>query len=416
MRTYDFPDGKFLRLGRRALIMGILNLTPDSFWDGGKYNALDAALDRANRLIAAGADIIDVGAESTRPGATPVSAAEEISRLMPFLEKFIPRSPVPVSVDTYKAATAEAAAGAGAHIINDVWGLQYAAEPQKMAEVAAKYNLPVVVTHNRLNFYSDRDIIDEIRDFFRRSLQIADLANLSRDNIILDPGLGFGKDTSTNLLILNRLAELAEIDGKKYPLLLGASRKRFIGETLHLPPEERLEATGAVCLWGVAAGCNILRVHDAEPIARMCRMWEAVRECSADVCRNDAPTKAGGEKTDRIELQGLEFYGYHGCLPDENALGQCFSVDLTLRLDLSAAGKSDSLADTVNYAAVVETVREVVEGKPKKLIECVAEAIAERLLSDFSLINSLVVTVHKSDAPLETKFLDVAVTIERKRA
>ena len=275
-RTYRFRDGKELRLGARTLVMGILNVTPDSFSDGGKWNRRDDALRHMEEMVRDGADIIDIGAESSRPGFVPMSAAEEIERLLPFLEAVLPECPVPVSVDTFKADTARAALRAGAHLLNDIWGLQYTEEPGAMAQAAAKADVPVVVMHNQNGTAYDGDVIAAMRGFFLRSFEIADAAGLSRENIILDPGIGFGKTAAQNMHVMRRMDELISYDGVDYPVLLGASRKSFIGAALDLPVEERIEATGAACVLGIMGGASIVRVHDVKPIARMCRMTDAI--------------------------------------------------------------------------------------------------------------------------------------------
>ena len=275
-RTYRFRDGKELTIGGRTLVMGILNVTPDSFSDGGRWNTRDAALRHMEEMVQDGADIIDVGAESSRPGFVPMGAAEETERLLPFLETVLQECPVPVSVDTFKAETARAALAAGADMLNDIWGLQYAEEPGEMARVAAEADAPVVVMHNQNGTAYDGDIVGEMRAFFERSFALADAAGLARDKIILDPGIGFGKTAEQNMHVMRRMDELISYDGTDYPVLLGASRKSFIGAALGLPVEERMEATGAACVLGIVRGASIVRVHDVKPIARMCRMTDAI--------------------------------------------------------------------------------------------------------------------------------------------
>ena len=275
-RVYQFPDGKSLTLGERTLVMGILNVTPDSFSDGGRWNTRERALRHMEERVQDGADIVDVGAESSRPGFVPMSAAEEMERLMPLLEAVLLECPVPVSVDTFKAETARAALAAGAHILNDIWGLQYAEEPGEMARAAAEANVPVVVMHNQNGTDYAGDTIASMREFFSVSMEIADVAGLSRENIILDPGIGFGKTPAANMHVMRRMDELISYDGAHYPLLLGASRKSFIGAALDLPVEERMEATGAACVLGILRGTSIVRVHDVKPIVRMCRMTDAI--------------------------------------------------------------------------------------------------------------------------------------------
>lgn len=275
-RTYTLKHGKQLVLGKRTLVMGILNVTPDSFSDGGRWNTVDRALKHMEEMVRDGADIIDIGAESSRPGFVTMPAAQEIDRLMPFLDALVRECPVPISVDTFKAETAREAAAAGADMLNDIWGMQYAEEPGRMAEVAAASGLPIVVMHNQDGKEYSGDIIASMKDFFRRSLVIGDRAGVPRENIILDPGIGFGKTPEGNIEVLRRQQELLEIDGVRYPLLLGTSRKSFIGAALGLPVEERMEATGATCVLGIAKGADIVRVHDVKPIVRMCRMADAI--------------------------------------------------------------------------------------------------------------------------------------------
>ena len=247
IRKYVFHDGKELELGKRTLVMGVLNVTPDSFSDGGKWNTHDKALRHMEEMVKDGADIIDIGAESSRPGFKTMPAQQEIERLMPFLEAVLKECPVPVSVDTFKAETAREAAKAGCHMLNDIWGLQYKEEPGKMAEVAAESGLPIIVMHNQEGKAYERDIIETMKDFFRRTIAIAHHAGVPRNNLILDPGIGFGKTPEGNLTVLRRQQELLTIDGVEYPLLLGTSRKSFIGAALGLPVDERMEATGATC-------------------------------------------------------------------------------------------------------------------------------------------------------------------------
>jgi len=275
-RKYTWQDGKTLEIGQRTLVMGILNITPDSFSDGGKWNSLEQAVVHAKEMIEAGADIIDIGAESSRPGFQCMSAEAEINRLKPILPGLLKEISVPVSIDTFKAETAAYAAEQGIHILNDIWGLQYAVEKGKMAEVAAKYNLPVIVMHNQESKEYDTDIIAAMKQFFRRSLKLAVQAGVNKENIIFDPGIGFGKTVESNLEVMARLDELTELDGQAYPLLLGTSRKSVIGATLDLPVEERMEGTGATCVMGIMLGCSIMRVHDVKEISRMCRMTDAV--------------------------------------------------------------------------------------------------------------------------------------------
>lgn len=274
--TYRFKDGKELTVGRRTLVMGILNVTPDSFSDGGRFDTIGAARAHMREMVRDGADLIDIGAESTRPGSASLTPEQEQERLLPFLEAIVPECPVPVSVDTYHAETARAAVAAGVHILNDIWGLQYENEPGAMARVAAETGLPVIVMHNQHGKAYHEDVIASMQRFFRRSLAIAREAGVRQEQILLDPGIGFGKDTAANLLVQRRLSELLTVDGVRYPMLFASSRKRFIGDTLGLPVDERMEATGASCVLALAAGADMVRVHDVKPIARMCRMADFI--------------------------------------------------------------------------------------------------------------------------------------------
>ena len=249
----------------KTLVMGILNVTPDSFSDGGKYLSPDAAMAHAAQMIEYGADIIDIGAESTRPGATPISADEEFSRLKKILPA-IRKLGVPISIDTYKPEVAEKLLGYGASIINDVHGL----EDSRMIDVVKKFNAPVVAMHNEK--CSDGDIIEDIKKFFRRTLAKFDSAQ-----IIFDVGIGFGKTPEENLEIMRRLNELKILDGREIPLMIGVSRKSFIGQMTGLPIDQRDEATGALCVDAINKGVNIVRVHNVKMISRMCLMIDKLR-------------------------------------------------------------------------------------------------------------------------------------------
>jgi len=278
-----------LDFGSRTFIMGIINLTPDSFSGDGLLGMTDmvaAALDQARRFAAAGVDIIDVGGESTRPGAQNVSAEEEIARVEPFIRALVAADlDVLISIDTYKAVTAEAALLAGVHWVNDVWGLR--ADP-RLGEVAAKHHAPVILMHNRSKPASAElqqrlggryvgmhyaDLLADVSHELLESVELALQAGVRRENIILDPGIGFGKTVEQNLELVNRLDEIKMLG---FPVLLGPSRKSFIGYTLDLPPDQRLEGTLAACGVGIQRGADILRVHDVVPVVRLARMTDAI--------------------------------------------------------------------------------------------------------------------------------------------
>jgi dihydropteroate synthase len=270
-RTYELGQHRLAITPEKTLVMGILNFTPDSFSDGGKFNNIDAALKHTEQMIKEGADIIDIGAESTRPyGSEKISAQEELDRLMPVLEKVLTVASVPVSIDTYKSSVAREALKAGAHIINDIWGLQF--DPE-MAKVVAEYGVPVVIMHNQEGTTYQRDIMAHVLEFLRHSIEIGESAGISAANLIVDPGIGFGKTPSDNLVMMARLDELKSLG---CPVLLGTSRKRFIGDILNTLPSERVEGTGATVALGIMKGANIVRVHDVQAIARIARMTDAI--------------------------------------------------------------------------------------------------------------------------------------------
>ena len=267
--------GQFeLPIGKKTLVMGIVNVTPDSFSDGGRYHHIDAALRHSAQLVAEGADILDIGGESTRPYGNnkPVSAEEEMERILPVIERLVKEIPVPISVDTYKAKTAEGALRLGAHIINDVWGLQ--GDPD-MAGVVARYGVPVVVMHNQEQ-PGYKDLMAEVSAFLRRSIAVAVEAGIPQERVIVDPGIGLPKTRSDNIMIIRCLRHLEELG---CPILLGTSRKTFIGTTLNLPPLERVEGTAATVAIGIANGADIIRVHDVLQMSRVAKMADAlVRE------------------------------------------------------------------------------------------------------------------------------------------
>lgn len=257
-RKYNWQDGKQLELKDRTLIMGILNGTPDSFSDGGRYNTSDTAVAHAKEMIAQGADIIDVGVESTRPGHTQISVADEIERMKEILLPVLEASTVPVSVDTYRAETADFALSHGAHILNDIWGLKY---DKDMAVVAAKYDVPIIIMHNQNGTDYD-DIIDDMKAFFFSSVDLALKEGVKPQNIWLDPGIGFGKDYVQNVEVIQRLGEITVYE---YPVLLAPSRKRFIGTILNdIPADQRDEGTVAACITGMIQGVDMVRVHNVE--------------------------------------------------------------------------------------------------------------------------------------------------------
>jgi dihydropteroate synthase len=252
------------KIGRRPVVMGILNLTPDSFSDGGRFVAPEAALSHARRMAAEGCDIIDVGGESTRPGALPVAQVEELTRIESVLSKLTAMVDVALSIDTYKAKVAARALELGAVLVNDVWGLQ---KDPAMADAVAVGEAAVVVMHNRIEKDPAVDILADIRRFFSYSLSLAEKAGIPRSRIILDPGIAFGKTSRQNVEVIARLGELKEFG---CPILIGASRKKFLGSLIDGGIEAGLVGTIAACLAAFAAGASLFRVHDvAEHVAAL---------------------------------------------------------------------------------------------------------------------------------------------------
>ena len=274
--------------GKKTYVMGIVNITPDSFSGDGvlvRGDAVQTAVSQAQQFVADGADIIDIGGESTRPGSSPVTEAEELARVIPVIEAVKTAVSLPISVDTYRAAVAEAALAAGASWVNDVWGLRM---DSRMAQVVAQANCPIILMHNRSKpkdvAQEERlggryvgvkydDLIADIKHELNESVELARRAGVKEENIILDPGVGFGKTVAQNLQIVNQLDQFKTMG---FPILLGTSRKSFIGYTLDLPPEERLEGTAATVAVGIARGADMVRVHDVKEIVRLAKMTDAI--------------------------------------------------------------------------------------------------------------------------------------------
>lgn len=262
---YDFDTG------RKCYIMGILNVTPDSFSDGGKFNNIESALRHTEQMIADGMDIVDIGGESTRPGYTKISDEEEIERVVPVIEAIKKRFDIPISLDTYKYKVAEAGISAGVDLINDIWGCRY--DNGEMADVLAKTEAACCLMHNKDNT-DYKCFMDDMIAEMKQSVDIALKAGVAAEKIIVDPGVGFGKSYENNLESIDRIDEFGKALG--YPVLLGASRKSVIGLTLDLPSDERLEGTIAITVAGVMKGISFIRVHDVRENARAVKMTEAI--------------------------------------------------------------------------------------------------------------------------------------------
>ncbi|WP_047986239.1 dihydropteroate synthase [Ornithinibacillus californiensis] len=260
-KTYD--------LSARTHIMGILNVTPDSFSDGGNYTNIDKAIEQAVKMEQLGADIIDIGGESTRPDHDPVSLEEELSRVIPIIKALKEHISIPISIDTYKAETARQAVEAGADIINDVWGAKR--EPE-IASVAAENNVPIILMHNRTN-ENYTSLLEDMHRDLEESIEIARKAGVPKENIIIDPGIGFAKSAEDNLLVMNQLEKLTNMG---YPLLLATSRKRMIGNVLNVPPAERDIGTGATTCLGIVKGAQLVRVHNVKVTVELAKMMDAM--------------------------------------------------------------------------------------------------------------------------------------------
>jgi dihydropteroate synthase len=296
MKSPSLQIGSFtLNWGSRTYVMGILNVTPDSFSGDGLLSSSPSgrgsrgegfAVEQAQNFLASGADILDVGGESTRPGSAPVNADEELERVIPIIHALHKKFPEAIlSIDTYKAQVAEEAIRAGAHIVNDVWGLR---ADDGLASVAAKYKTPVILMHNRSNPASVEvrekfgnayigaeyeNLIEDVKRELMDSVELAQKAGIAESHIVLDPGIGFGKTREHNLELINRLDEIRKLG---YPILLGTSRKSFIGFTLDLPADQRVEGTAATIAVGITRGADLIRAHDVKEMARVAKMTDAI--------------------------------------------------------------------------------------------------------------------------------------------
>jgi dihydropteroate synthase len=264
-------------MSRRTLVMGVLNVTPDSFSDGGRFFSLESALKHARRMIEEGADLLDIGGESTRPGSEPIGEAEEMGRVLPVVEALAQETAIPLSVDTTRSRVAREAVERGARMLNDISGLRF--DPE-MATVAAESDAFLVLMHSRdtpKTMHRDThydDLMREVTAFLRGQARLAEEKGVQRERILLDPGLGFSKTAGQNLVLLRRQKELLDLG---YPLLIGPSRKSFIGKILRgLPPEERVEGTGAAVTLAIAGGARVVRVHDVKPMVRVARVADAI--------------------------------------------------------------------------------------------------------------------------------------------
>ncbi|WP_251381584.1 MULTISPECIES: dihydropteroate synthase [unclassified Leucobacter] len=413
-----------------ALIMGVLNVTPDSFSDGGSYVDLETAVARAELLVAQGADIIDVGGESTRPGSTRVTPADELARVMPVIQALTARG-FSVSIDTLNASTAAAAVSVGVDYINDVSGGLY--DPEMLtvaANASAKLDVTFIAGHWRgipdpNHSRSDYDdVVAEVREALGRCAHNAINAGVDPENIVLDPGFGFDKTGAQAWELLANLSQLTDLG---FPVLIGTSRKRMLGEVLAEVPEaardlglahDRDLTTAVSSVFAAQAGAWGVRVHDAASSAQafaVLRAFEAapIRATEPALTVAEAQqTKTASKPLDRVTLTGLEVFAHHGVFDFEREQGQRFLIDADVAVDLRAAASGDDLAATVHYGELAEAIVAAVENDPVDLIETVAERVADVTLG-FSGVHSARITVHKPQAPIDAVFADVSVSVER---
>jgi dihydropteroate synthase len=409
-------------LGRPALercvLVGVVNVTPDSFSDGGLYADLDAAVAHGLSIRDEGADLVDVGGESTRPGADRVDADEEIRRVVPAIRE-LAAAGVPVSIDTTRASVAAAALSAGATVVNDVSG--GLADPD-MAKVVAAAGVPWILMHWRghsrdmqaLARYGD--VVAEVTTELSARVDAVVAAGVDPARLVIDPGLGFAKTAAHNWALLSRLDVLA---GLGLPILVATSRKSFLGAVLAgsdgspRPVREREDATVATTVLAALGGAWGVRVHEVRPNLDALRVVARFRQAAAA----PAPVAfAAAVPTgrDRVELRGLRVAGRHGVFAHERADGQVFVVDATLEFDTGRAAATDELADTVDYGGLAQDLAAVVAGDPVNLIETLADRLVAVCLRD-RRVSTAEVTVHKPSAPIPLDFADVAVTVRRAR-
>ncbi|QYM77300.1 dihydropteroate synthase [Leucobacter luti] len=415
----------------RPLLLGVLNVTPDSFSDGGVYHATERAIARGHELVAQGADIVDIGGESTRPGATPVSPADEQARVLPVITA-LTAAGIAVSIDTIHATTAAAAVAAGARYINDVsGGLHDPAMMGVAAEASRDHGVTFIVGHwrgipDRAHQRSDYDdVVAEVRGALAQLAAAARAAGVAAEHLVLDPGLGFDKTGTDGWRLLAQLDQLTSLG---YPVLVGASRKRMLAEVLaelapqagagsHTGADPRDLATAVVSALAAGAGAWGVRVHDVSGSAQALAVagaWAAgaVAAGPAGPAVDHAPAP---HNADRITLTGLEVFAHHGVFDFERERGQRFVIDAEVSVDLSAAAAGDALAQTVHYGELASAIVAAVERDPVDLIETVAERIAGVALR-FPGVREARITVHKPDAPIEATFADVSVSIVRRPA
>jgi dihydropteroate synthase len=400
----------------RCVLVGVVNVTPDSFSDGGRYADLSSAVAHGLSIRDAGADLVDVGGESTRPGADRVDAAEEARRVVPVIRE-LAAAGVPLSIDTTRASVAAAALAAGAAVVNDVSG--GLADPD-MAKVVAGAGVPWILMHWRGHSRSMQqlatyaDVVAEVAAELGQRVDAAVAAGVDPRLLVIDPGLGFAKTAAHNWALLARLDVLA---GLGLPILVASSRKSFLGAVLAgpdgtpRPVDGREDATVATTVLAALGGAWGVRVHEVRPSLDALRVVARLRRTEAESAPVHRAVRVG---RDRVELRGLRVTGRHGVYAHERADGQDFVVDATLEVDTVRAAASDELADTVDYGTLAQDLAAVVAGEPVNLIETLADRLVAVCLRD-PRVAAAEVTVHKPAAPIPLEFADVAVTVRRSR-
>lgn len=411
----------------RSLVMGVVNVTPDSFSDGGRWTSAAAAVDHGENLYKEGADLVDVGGESTRPGAARPSSAEEIARVLPVVEGLVD-SGVVVTVDTMRADVARRAVERGAVAVNDVSG--GLADPD-MLPLVAELDVPYICMHWRGHAASMQrmaaygDVVAEVKSELQRRVDAAVAAGVRSSRIAVDPGLGFAKTADHNWSLL---AGMEALHALGHPIIVGPSRKAFLGALLAgpegglRPTGERDDATAVIAALCAASGAWCVRVHDVGKsldAIRVAARWarEAVSVVPSVPSPAELPARSwesspGG--LDRLTVRGLRAYGYHGVLPAERRDGQEFVADITMYVDMTKAATSDQLAHTVDYGELTARLAAAISSYPVDLIETLAERLAHVALAEAG-VAEVEVTIHKPSAPVPVAVDDVSVTIRRRR-
>ena len=392
-------------------LMGVVNVTPDSFSDGGLYLDPEAAIGHGRELAAAGAEILDVGGESTRPGAEAVSEDEELRRVIPVIRGLV-ATQAEISVDTSKAAVASAALDAGAGIVNDVTALRGDAG---MASLCAERGATVVLMHMRgepRTMQDDPrygDVVAEVKAFLAERVEAAVAAGIAEERIWLDPGIGFGKTAAHNMELLRRLGELREL-GR--PLVIGTSRKSFIGKVDGSAAGDRLGGTIASSVLAAAEGAEVLRVHDVAEMRQALAVATAILGVGSSPMENHGN---GIESSAEIELRGLSIYTHHGVSEAEQEVGQRLEFDISFDVPDCDAMLTDRLEDTVDYAQVCDIVALAATERSYKTLERLAQVVGERLMERYGS-ESVRVRAAKPEPPLPLAIQEVAVEVTQERA